>query len=260
VVPVLLVFWRLCLRMIGIFHLLCDHLSVYSQSTLQICVPFCFSIRSSLLCNKAGELIENMLTKQNLICVNDCQPTRRNSNSVIDVGLMSSEFPKHLTRCNTHVSSEHMLMSVSTLIWSDLIDSCVSVLHLVRCFGNSELINTTSITEFEFLLVGWQSLTHIYLVKFYFKIILLWIFLNQYQSTLSLIKAQSYVSCAHKQTNKIDKIQYSKNYIVFFLNFFLFFIFSWFTHNRVYFSDILKCFHVVTLGDHYKNLLTITQL
>jgi hypothetical protein len=25
--------------------------------------------------------------------------------------------------------SEHMLMSVSTLIWSDLIDSCVSVLH-----------------------------------------------------------------------------------------------------------------------------------
>ena len=50
VVPVLLVLWWLCLRMIGIFHLLCDHLSVYSQSTLQICVPFCFSIRSSLLC------------------------------------------------------------------------------------------------------------------------------------------------------------------------------------------------------------------
>ena len=39
--------------------------------------------------------------------------------------------------------SEHMLMSVSTLIWSDLTDSCVSVLHS------------------EFLLVGWQSLTHI---------------------------------------------------------------------------------------------------
>lgn len=40
--------------------------------------------------NKAGELIENMLTKQNMICVNDCQPTRRNSDSVIDLVLMSS--------------------------------------------------------------------------------------------------------------------------------------------------------------------------
>jgi hypothetical protein len=60
-----------------------------------------------------------------------------------------------------HVSSEHMLMSVSTLIWSDLIDSCVSLLQLVRWFWNYELINTRSITESDFLLVGWQSLTHI---------------------------------------------------------------------------------------------------
>lgn len=61
--------------------------------------------------NKAGELIENMLTKQN-ICVNDCQPTRRNSDSVIDLVLTSSEFQKHLTSCNTltheSIRSDHI--------------------------------------------------------------------------------------------------------------------------------------------------------
>lgn len=45
-----------------------------------------------------------------------------------------------------------------------------SVLQLVRCFWNSELVNTRSITESEFLLVGWQSLTHMFCLVSIFSI------------------------------------------------------------------------------------------
>ena len=73
--------------------------------------------------NKAGELIENMLTKQNLICVNDCQPTRRNSNSVIDLVLMSSKFQKDLISCNTltheSIRSDHISVLTDISIRSD---------------------------------------------------------------------------------------------------------------------------------------------
>ena len=72
--------------------------------------------------NKAGELIENMITKHDMICVNDGQPTRRNTDSVIDLFLMNSEFQQFLTSCDTltheNIRSDHisvlMNMKVST--------------------------------------------------------------------------------------------------------------------------------------------------
>ena len=64
-----------------------------------------------------------MLTKQNMICVNDCLPTRRNSDSIIDLVLMSSEFQKHLTSCNTltheSIRSDHISVLTDISICSD---------------------------------------------------------------------------------------------------------------------------------------------
>ena len=122
VVPVLLVFWCLCLRTIGIFHLLCDHLSVYSQSTLQICVRFCLSIRSSLLCWAAK---------------------------------LSLGFPMcHLSIC-------WCLLNIVHWYGQTLLTHVLVYYSWSGVFWNSKLINTRSITESEFLLDGWQSLTHI---------------------------------------------------------------------------------------------------
>ena len=67
---------------------------------------------NNIKANKSGELIEQMLTKQNMICLNDGQPTRRNSTSVIDLVLTSAQFQKCITSCDTlthdTIKSDHI--------------------------------------------------------------------------------------------------------------------------------------------------------
>ena len=62
--------------------------------------------------NKSGEIVEHFISTNNMVCVNDGQPTRRNSNSVIDLILMSSPFKKTLEICDTltheNIKSDHI--------------------------------------------------------------------------------------------------------------------------------------------------------
>ena len=51
--------------------------------------------------NSGGIIVEEMLTKCNLICMNDGQPTRRNSSSVIDLVLCSAELVQYSRECST---------------------------------------------------------------------------------------------------------------------------------------------------------------
>ena len=62
--------------------------------------------------NSKGIIVEEMLTKCNLICVNDGQPTKRNSSSVIDLVLCSAELVQYSRECSTlsheKVRSDHI--------------------------------------------------------------------------------------------------------------------------------------------------------
>ncbi|VDH93335.1 Hypothetical predicted protein [Mytilus galloprovincialis] len=73
--------------------------------------------------NKAGELIENMLTKQDMICINDGQPTRRNSDSVIDLMLMNSNFQHNMISCDTlsheTIRSDHISILTNLRVCSE---------------------------------------------------------------------------------------------------------------------------------------------
>lgn len=62
--------------------------------------------------NKSGEVVEQMISNTNLICVNDGQPTRRKSDSVIDIVLISPNLAHMMESCDTltheQVKSDHI--------------------------------------------------------------------------------------------------------------------------------------------------------
>lgn len=66
--------------------------------------------------NKAGELVEDLLTKTGMLCVNDGQPTRRNTSSVIDLVLITPEMNKVVQECTTlayeSIRSDHICVLV----------------------------------------------------------------------------------------------------------------------------------------------------
>ena len=62
--------------------------------------------------NTAGAVVEDMMTNCNLVCYNDGQPTRRDSNSVNDLVLCSAELSKYSQNCTTltheKIRSDHI--------------------------------------------------------------------------------------------------------------------------------------------------------
>ncbi|CAG2213470.1 GABRA [Mytilus edulis] len=62
--------------------------------------------------NKAGEIIENCMTKTGMLCRNDGQPTRRNTKSVIDLVLITPGINNKVKECTTlaheDVRSDHI--------------------------------------------------------------------------------------------------------------------------------------------------------
>ncbi|CAC5398447.1 unnamed protein product [Mytilus coruscus] len=62
--------------------------------------------------NKAGEIIENCMTKTGMLCRNDGQPTRRNTKSVIDLVLITPGINNKVKECTTQahedVRSDHI--------------------------------------------------------------------------------------------------------------------------------------------------------
>ena len=62
--------------------------------------------------NSGGLIVEEMMSKCNLICLNDGQPTRRNSNSVIDLVLSSAGLVQYSEECSTlsheKIRSDHI--------------------------------------------------------------------------------------------------------------------------------------------------------
>ena len=70
--------------------------------------------------NSGGLIVEEMISKCSLICLNDCPPTRRNSNSVIDLVLSSARLVQYSKECSTlshKIRSDHIaVMYEATLI------------------------------------------------------------------------------------------------------------------------------------------------
>ncbi|CAG2214330.1 unnamed protein product [Mytilus edulis] len=64
-----------------------------------------------------------MLTKQDMICINDGQPTRRNSDSVIDLMLMNSNFQHNMISCDTlsheTIRSDHISILTNLRVCSE---------------------------------------------------------------------------------------------------------------------------------------------
>ena len=64
--------------------------------------------------NKAGEIMEGLLNTSNLLCVNDGQPTRRNTTSVIDLVLVTPNIKDKLKECTTlsheNIRSDHVCL------------------------------------------------------------------------------------------------------------------------------------------------------
>ena len=62
--------------------------------------------------NSGGLIVEDMMSKCNLICLNDGKPTRRNSNSVIDLVLSSAGLVQYSKECSTlsheKICSDHI--------------------------------------------------------------------------------------------------------------------------------------------------------
>ena len=62
--------------------------------------------------NSGGIIVEEMLTKCNLVCMDDGQPTRRTSSSVIDLVLCSAGLVQYSGECSTlsheKIGSDHI--------------------------------------------------------------------------------------------------------------------------------------------------------
>lgn len=62
--------------------------------------------------NSAGEILEKCMWYENLICINDGNPTRRNSKSVTDLFLITPKLKKDVRLCSTlvqqNVRSDHI--------------------------------------------------------------------------------------------------------------------------------------------------------
>ena len=62
--------------------------------------------------NSWGLIVEEMMSKYNLICLNDGQPTKRSSSSVIDLVLSSAGLVQYSKECSTlsheKIRSDHI--------------------------------------------------------------------------------------------------------------------------------------------------------
>ena len=71
--------------------------------------------------NESGKLLECFLHNSHFVCVNDSKPTRRNSNSVIDLFLTSPELVPKISLCETltyeNIQSDHLavLMEIAKI-------------------------------------------------------------------------------------------------------------------------------------------------
>ncbi|VDI25246.1 Hypothetical predicted protein [Mytilus galloprovincialis] len=62
--------------------------------------------------NIHGKLLEECMNKSKLICVNDCQASRRNSDSIIDLSLITQNLYNEVIECTTlsheNIQSDHI--------------------------------------------------------------------------------------------------------------------------------------------------------
>lgn len=62
--------------------------------------------------NESGKVLESFLHESHFLCVNDGKPTRRNSDSVIDLFLSSPELIPKISLCETlsyeNIQSDHL--------------------------------------------------------------------------------------------------------------------------------------------------------
>ena len=70
--------------------------------------------------NKTGEIVEQFISTYNMVCVNDGQPTRKNSSSVIDSILMNASFKKSLESCDTLTHENIKLDHIGILLQLDV--------------------------------------------------------------------------------------------------------------------------------------------
>ena len=101
--------------------------------------------------NSGGIIVEEMLTKCNLICMNDGQPTRRNSSSVIDLVLCSAELVQYSRECSilSHekVRSDHIAIFFEADF--DLTESSPSI-KVVRPIKKRDWRKWQETTEIQF--------------------------------------------------------------------------------------------------------------
>ncbi|XP_053372804.1 uncharacterized protein LOC128546371 [Mercenaria mercenaria] len=92
----------------------------YRKSFKNILVTGDFNAKSKLWGNQsdnyAGELLENFVLKSSFMCINDGIPTRRNSDSVIDLILITPTLRRKIECCQTldheNVRSDHIAVLV----------------------------------------------------------------------------------------------------------------------------------------------------
>ena len=101
--------------------------------------------------NSGGIIVEEMLTNCNLVCLNDGQPTRRNSTSVIDLVLCSTGIVQYSRECSTlsheKVRSDHIAVFLEADF--DLAESGQSI-SVVRPIKKADWGKWTETTEEKF--------------------------------------------------------------------------------------------------------------
>ena len=83
--------------------------------------------------NTAGSVVEDLMTTCNLVCYNDGQPTRRDSNSIVDLVLCSAELSKYSQSCTTLIHEKIRFDHIAVLYEAnfDLTDAAPEV-KLIR--------------------------------------------------------------------------------------------------------------------------------
>ena len=101
--------------------------------------------------NSGGLIVEEMMAKCNLICLNDGQPTRRNTNSVIDLVLCSARLVQYSKECSTltheKVRSDHIAVIYEATF--DRVDSSPEF-RTVRSIKKTEWEKWKEVTEEKF--------------------------------------------------------------------------------------------------------------
>ena len=102
--------------------------------------------------NSGGLIVEEMMSKCNLICLNDGQPTRRNSNSVIDLVLSSAGLVQYSKECST-LSHEKIRSDHIAVIYEATLDRTNSTpeFRTVRSIKKAEWGKWKEVTDEKFV-------------------------------------------------------------------------------------------------------------